>query len=230
MRRCSLLCPTAAGFLVALVAAGQTGVTPRPSSSEYPVHQVVGTATVAAALVPPDQVKKLFPGKLIKRYIVVEVAVYPQDGQTVDIDSLDFALRLSTDERSHPRTPQEVATMWDERRAPSPLSGADVTVETGVVYSSGNDPIEGRTRGWGTYTGVGVGTATGPPDPPPPPPYDPHAVEARVRAKALPEGRTMRAVAGYLYFPVPPKKAKSAPRALEYLKGSVATELPFPAK
>ena len=139
MRRCSLLCPTAAGFLVALVAAGQTGVTPRPRSSDYPVHQAAGNATVAATVVPPDQVKKLFPGELIKRYIVVEVAVYPQDGDAVDIDSLDFALRLSTDERSYPRTPQEVASMWDERRAPSLGPKVDVSTEVGVVYSSGND-------------------------------------------------------------------------------------------
>jgi hypothetical protein len=205
-------------------------MTPRPRSSDYPVHQATGTATMGAALVPAERLKKIFPGEIVKKYIVVEVAVYPQDGQAVDIDSLDFALKLSTDERSYPRTPQEVASMWGERSAPSLGSKVDVTTEVGVVYSSGNDPIEGRTRGWGTYTGVGVGTGTGQPTPPPPPSYDPHDVEARARARALPEGRTMKPVAGYLYFPAPAKKKNTTAAALEYLKDGVTTELPFPAK
>jgi hypothetical protein len=217
-----------AGIFTLVNAAAQTGVTPRPSASDYPVHRTTKTATFAAAIVPPEQIKKIFPGDIVKKYAVVEVAVYPQDGYTVNIDSLDFALKLASDEMSHPITPREVASIWDEKNAPTIGNKVDVTTETGVVYTSGNDPVYGRSHGWGTYTGVGVGVPGQPA--PPPPSYDPRVVEAKARARALPEGRTAKAVAGYLYFPVPVKKHKNNPIALEYLRDAALLDLPFPPK
>jgi hypothetical protein len=68
-----------------------------------------------------------------------------------------------------------------------------------------------------------------PGQPPPPPSYDPAAVEARARARALPEGRTMKPVAGYLYFPASPKKHKN-PAGLEYLANGTVLDLPFSSK
>jgi len=219
------------GFIAALAARGGTGVPPRPASSDYPVHQEAAGATIAATLVPPDLAKRIFPADVNKNYSVVEVAVYPLDGQTVYIDSFDFGLKFGPDEVSHPRTPQEIATMWDEKNAPQPGHKVGVTGETGVVYSSGNDPINGRSRGLGTYTGVAVDSGQPPPPPPPPPPPgDPRLVEAQIAARALPEGPVVRPVAGYLYFPLISKKSKKAAMELQYLKDGVLVSLPFPAR
>jgi hypothetical protein len=216
------------GFAVALAARGGTGVPPRPSSSDYAVHQATQTSTIAASLVPPDLAKKIFPAEVNKNYFVVEVAVYPQDGQRVDIDLFDFALKFNADEVSHARTPEEIASQWEEKNAPQPPHKVDVTAETGVVYSSGNDPVNGRSRGLGTYTGVAV--TSGQPDLPPPPPGDPRVVEAQVRERALPEGPTVQPVGGYLYFPLISKKNKKAATELQYFKDGVSVSLALPAR
>src|ERR1700681_2683950 len=125
------------GFMAAVAATGGTGVPPRPTSSDYPVHQAAGAATIAATLVPPDLAKRIFPADVNKNYFVVEVAVYPLEGQTVYIDSFDFGLKFGADEVSHPRTPEEIASMWAEKNAPQPPSKVSVTAETGIAYGSG---------------------------------------------------------------------------------------------
>jgi hypothetical protein len=126
-----------------------------------------------------------------------------------------------------------VATLWKEDQPSLPKHGVDVHGETGVTYSSGNNPVNGpangRTRGWSTYEGVAV-TNDRPPDAPPPPPYDPYVVEARAREKALPEGQTNQAVAGYLYFSRPTKKHKNAALELRYSKDGDVVSLPLPVK
>jgi hypothetical protein len=108
----------------------------------------------------------------------------------------------------------------------------NVTGETGVTYGTGTDPTTGqRTRGWSTYEGVGVGIGKPPDAPPPPPPgYDPNVIEAVAREKALPQGKTGDAVAGYLYFPLPAKKHKGAALELRYSKDGVSVTLPLPGK
>lgn len=158
----------------------------------------------------------------------MEVAVFPLAGKTVHVDSFDFRLKFSTDEASYPRTPEEIVSIWEEKSAPQPPNKVDVTTVSGVVYTSGNDPVNGRSHGWGTYSGVGVGT--GQPTPPHPLSTDPRVFEATVRARALPEGPAVRPVAGYLYFPLPSKRAKNGQMELRYLKDSVLVTLPFPAK
>ena len=216
-----------AGFAALLPVCAGDGVPPRASSSDYPVRREAHNATIAAALVPPDLAKKIFPPEVNKNFVVVEVAVFPLEGQIADVDSFDFGLKFSASEVSHPRTPDEVVSLWMEQNAPQP-SKVGVTGETGAVYTSGNDPATGRSRGWGTYSGVGVGS--GDPAPPRPPSTDPRDVVANLRAKALPEGPAVRPVAGYLYFPLPSKKRKSGPVELQFLKDGVLVSLPIPAK
>jgi hypothetical protein len=60
--------------------------------------------------------------------------------------------------------------------------------------------------------GVGVGGPGVPPPPPPPPSgkskdKDALSIQVELENAALPEGRFDHPVAGYLYFPAPPKKA-----------------------
>jgi hypothetical protein len=227
MRR--FFCFATLGFITALAAKGGAGVPPRPASTDYPVHQATPNGTIAASIVPPDLAKRIFPADVNKNYVVLEVAVYPPDGQTVYIDSFDFGLKFGEDEVSHPRTPQEIASMWDEKNVPRPPHKVDVTAETGVAYGTGTDPTTGRSQhGLATYSGVAVGP--GQPSPPPPPPGDPRIVEAQVAARALPEGPAARPVAGYLYFPLISKKSKKSAMELQYLKDGALVSLPFPAR
>ena len=228
MRRIQFLC-LAIAFRGLFAAAGDTGVPPRLNSSEYPVHQDIKTGTIAAALVASDQVKKIFSNDFNKRYVVIEVAFYPRNGGATNIDSFDFALKLGASELIHPARAEEAAKIWHEKDGPLSGHRINVTSGAGVVYASG-----GGTHGWGTYAGVGVeaggsGQQTAPPLPPSSP-ADPHTLESTIREKALPEGQTSGAVAGYLYFRVAAKSFKGISISLEYLKDGAVLSLPLPSR
>jgi hypothetical protein len=70
-------------LLASLLLAGDAGgIRPRESSADYTAHQTVSGVTFAAAVIPPDQVKKLFATDLnAGGYIVIELAIYPEAGQ-----------------------------------------------------------------------------------------------------------------------------------------------------
>lgn len=175
---------------------------------------------------PPDQVAKMFSSSISQRYVVVEVGIYPQDGKSFDVAAFDFSLKVGT-QISRADRAGDVAP-WPEK--PSTLSrGPNVTTESGVIYQRGNDPVYGRRQGVGTYEGVAIdnyprnqappSSRSGP---------DPAIVEEKVQDKALPEGATRKAVAGYLYFPQYAKKHKSDAVELDYSKDDVSVKLVFP--
>jgi len=226
---------TAIGGLASLAVAADSGLQPRPSSTDYPASKTARAAAIGALLAPSDLVKKILPEEISKKYIVVEVAVYPQDGSAVDVSPLDFALKFGPDDVRYPSTPREVAALWKENAPALPKHGVEVHGETGVTYSSGNDPVNGRTRGTSTYEGVAVANGRSPDappqdTPPPPPPYDPYVVEAKAKEKALPDGQTTQAVAGYLYFSRFTKKHKNAALELQYAKDGDVVTLPLRTK
>jgi hypothetical protein len=216
----------------ALLFAGD-GRTPRSSASDYPVHQDTATATIAAVRVSADQLNKNFPGDFSKKYVVVEVAIYPKDGSSIEVANPDFVLKLA-DSESHPDTAEEVAGLWRHHTAhpdtPS-TSNTHVTTETGVYVGSGTDPNTGR-RGTttGTYERVGVSN-----DPNQAPRYptntssiDADRMEAQLSKWALPEGKTTAPVAGYLYFPVSAKRSKGI-LELQYTRENATANLTLPA-
>ena len=226
MRRITIAC-----LAVTSLIASDAGLPPRSSSSDYPVHQSTESATFAAALVRPEQVKKIFSNEIANKWVIVEVGIYPLDGHTVDVDFFDFALKVG-DDFARPGTPDEVASVWSDKGGSYPGRGPRVTTETGVVYSSGNDPVYGRTHGWGTYTGVGVetGDPRGSTVPPPPSGPDPAVIAAKARDRGLPQGQANHPVAGYLYFPVSPKKIKTGSVDLTYSRDTASIHLAVPAK
>jgi hypothetical protein len=222
-----LTCVFASTILSTVASGADTGVPPRAAGTDYPVHGSANAATIAAAIVPANQVSKMFSPEISQQYIVVEVAIYPVGGVPFDVESADFALRVGQ-RIGRANRPLDVSP-WPERRNPAGRLPVDVTAETGVIYERGNDPAYGRQQGVGTYTGVGV-SAPGRPDVPPPPDprVDPQVVRDKVNSKSLPEGDMQAAIAGYLYFPQYEKRRKSDEVELKYAKDSVAVNLVFP--
>lgn len=220
------------GFLLAALVLAGDGRTPRSSSSDYPVHQDTATATIAAARVSPEQLNKNFPSDFSKKYIVVEVAIYPKAG-AIDLVAMDFLLRLA-DSEARPDTAEEVAGLWRPRRdtqGPEPIGKVHTTAEAGVIVQNGTDPVTGRkVNGVGTYEGVGVSNY---PNQAPMPSgtsrADADRMEAQLDKWALPEGRITSPVAGYLYFPVNAKKNKGA-LELQYTHDGSSANLKLPAK
>lgn len=218
----------------ALVLAGD-GLPPRASSSDYPVRQETKAATIAAVRVTPEQLNKTFPSDLAKKYVVVEVAVYPKEGPAVEVAALDFVLRLG-DSESRPETAEDVAWMWHPQGTAHPdlKSNTHVTTESGVILANGQDPATGRrVNGVGTYERVGVSNAPTQTSAPAPSSsrVDADRMEALLKKWALPEGKINSPVAGYLYFRLPAKKTKGALELQYAHDGSSANlTLPAPAK
>lgn len=223
--------------LLSVAALAGDGRTPRSSSTDYPAHQDIKNATIAAVRVAPNQLHKTMPADFSSRYVVVEVAIYPQDGATAEVAVTDFVLKLA-DGEVHPDTAEEVAGLWRPHTTSTPgldpRGNVHVTTETGVIMQTGQDPVTGRrTNGVGTYEGVGVSNY--PTQSAPPSNKSSHAdadrMESQLEKWALPEGKTTSPVAGYLYFPVSAKRSKGALELQFTHDGSSANlKLPAPSK
>jgi hypothetical protein len=178
--------------------------------------------------VKSDQVVKTLSTAIDRNYVVVEVAVYPNGGATVDVQYSDFALRFAGQQETFPDTPKEASVPWRENGGIK--DRVQVTTETGVIVATQKDPVNGRQTSVGTYERVGVAVGNpGPLDQSRPGP-DPSLVEEKLQAKALPQGKTSMAVAGYLYFPRPPKNPKNNSSTLVYSKDGKSIDLTLPVK
>ena len=238
MNRTTLILSTAAF----LFANDGRGIRPRASSADYPVQEKTRGGTIAAAVVSPDHVQKLFATDLNRAgYFVIEVAIYPEAGREIAVSSDDFMLRIGGDPTTvRPASPLTIAGVLHHKNTPPAPRASDVTLypTAEIGYESGGyDPLTGRRRSSGVYTGagvgVGVGGAGGPVDPrPASTDRDRNTMQQELEDKALPEGMTTRAVAGYLYFPKPAGKVKNALFNITYYgaDGQVHLAIPPPRK
>jgi len=225
---------------VLLLATDHPGVRPRGASKDYPAHETADGITIAAAVVPAGKVQhQLSPAVVSSGYTVLEIAVYPDGGKEVNVSSDDFSMIIgSSRDVARAETPQVVASSIDsDKRMDPPRIPAPVQVhgeETIGVTTGGRDPATGRRYPSSVYTESGVAVGVGEPRYPDPGPgrAPPQSVYDKLQQKALPEGRTTKAVAGYLYFPkVSPRLANSTdPYHLTYQGPTEQIHLTIPAK
>ncbi len=225
MQRLVYLCLVFLCLTKGLLLAGDgNGIRPRGNPSDYPVHETAGGITLAGAVIPPDVCRKMFSVDLDKAgYVVIEIAIYPENNKNVDLASTDFMLRIGSesDVTRAVNARQLAAVLFKEDTRPPKIGPAiDVATTSSIGHENGRDPITGQRRN-GVYTGAGVGVGTGGRDPNyPQPPASPSrgraTIEQELLDKALPEGPTRRSVAGYLYFPKPSKRTKNAAYEITY--------------
>jgi hypothetical protein len=215
-------------ILAAVIAAfASNGIRPRGSPADYPAHATSEGVTIAAAVVPPAQVRKIFSADLNSGgYIVIEVAVYPESAPDVDVSSGDFMLSPAGETSAVPPVSARTIAGVFDRKNSSPR-GRDTNVDVAIGYETGNDPVTGQRRS-GTYTGVAVengpqGTLAPPPSGP-----DPWTIKQELEERSLPERKSIQPVAGYLYFPKL-KKSRSAGYELTYYGVSNKVRLTIPA-
>jgi hypothetical protein len=80
-------------FFAACAFAESRGIPPRSSRTRYPIACFTEHVAVGAALLAPESVRASFGAEAEKRYLVVEVGVFPKIGR-IDVRHSDFALRL----------------------------------------------------------------------------------------------------------------------------------------
>jgi hypothetical protein len=198
--------------ILQVVAAA--AVTPRSEASAYPVHREQGQFSVGAMLLSAKEVEQKFSAPLGKRYLVVEVGVFPVGEVTVR--QQDFTIRTGNEAQTFfAATPEDVAT--DLANHPRRVG---IFPTLGVGYSNG-------PWGRGVSTGVGVGIAGGPrPYSRGPMGANRRVIENELRDKSLPAGSLTKPVAGYLYFPV--KEKHDAHYSLELTRNGQVLSLPLP--
>lgn len=242
MKRTLIVAGASALFLSSLaLGQGSGGVRPFPSPNNYSASAHVAGASIAATVLSRSELRHRFATDLSKDYVVVEVAVYPQRGGSLNISPEDFLLSAAEQAWIRPAEPAPIAGAIQAKNKPSPNPQGRRTVDvyptaTAGYESGGYDPVTGRrTSGW--YGGVGAGVAVGGPStsaPPPPPRVsdrDRQTMESELADKSLPQGRITEPTAGYLYYPISSvKKMKSGTWDLRYSgeAGSVTLVVPAP--
>lgn len=219
-----------------LSASDPRGLRPRPNPSDYAAQEAGTGVTIAASVLSPSQVKGAFSTDL-SQYTVVEIGVYPAPGQTIDVNGMDFALRIGAQgELVRAANPDAIAASNQRKNSPSPGRKSDVTLypSATIGYESGSvyDPSTGRQRrASGVYTETGVGVGIGDQGPQAPRPgstdRDRAVMSQELSDKALPGGAAMDPVAGYLYFRLPPKSRNAALELQYFAKdGKIRVLLP----
>ena len=196
------------GFLFLLLAMASAsagdGIPARGSADDYPAHQTSGKVAIGAAFVPPAQVKKLFGDDLDKHgYVVFEVGVFPVDATQTEISPDDFKLRQGKDGSvTRSATPHMVATDMHPQKSSDPKVPGKVNVQTMETIGYEHGPY-GRS---GVYTDSRVAVSNYPTAPPPPSTAGGNGqagLEQQLEEKSLPDAKTTKAVAGYVFFPKP---------------------------
>ena len=238
---------TLSSTLILLAAA--PGIRPRADANSYPEHADQADFSIGAFLLPSAQAKKMFKLDLNHAgYIVIEVGVFPAPRKDVDLYPADFT--LSAGERVPALRPVSADTIAEHIAGTLPepprIHGPfDVSTSTGIYVGreSYPDPVTGRRTDRtvkGTEVGVGIG---GPPrrpcrgydcEPAPVPPISQpspgqtaNAISQDLWEKSLPDGKTVHPIAGYLYFPKPPRKLKNAAWELRYENADGKIRLPL---
>jgi len=176
--------------------AAQYGTTPKASAQDYPARATLEKLSIGAEYL----VHSFSRGRdmfIAKDYLVVEVALFPANGQTLLADSGHFSLRVNGHKQAlAPQTPEIVAATL---KYPDPNSGVHSVEQVGPVVFGQPRPAERFPGDPNART-----------NPPRPVPDDnlggldkqpPIKAEELVVQAALPGGEHRGPTSGYLYFP-----------------------------
>jgi hypothetical protein len=203
--------------LTSVAAAGPKGVVPRTSADRYPTHAVSDGTEVGAALLSPSEMRKAFSFDVSGSCLVIEVAIYPQKNKEHNVSLANFSLHLAgADTVVKPSRATDIAAKLPQQS----VSSGEVVVTPSAEAVVGPHILHAEAE-------VGVDGLSG--EPHPVSEKDRAVAEAQLADKGLPEGKVSSAVAGYLYFPIVPKKKQSVLR-LDYEENGIKIFLYFSEK
>jgi len=203
-------------FLFAGLVHGRGGLPARSAPDSYPAQAQGRGFIVAAEVMSPEQVRNEFSTTLTPMYQVLEVAVFPAQGSTVDVIALDFAVRVDG-RLIRPAAPGTIA-MRNQKKAAA--GGKDVVLWPSAGVSTG-------TWGTGAGVGVGVGVANGRPGPGSTD-RDRRTMESELDDRGFQDALLDKPAAGYLYFPVGETKSRTMELIYQYDKGEVRVPVDIP--
>jgi hypothetical protein len=202
-----------------LLFADYLGIPPRPSSADYAAHADSASVSVGASAAASAQVRKVFGWDWTSRYLFFEVALYPQGGQQLTVAPRDFMLRVGADADSLSPADADAIVPGPKPMSTTPSAGSaspvDVRVRETIGYSSGP-----YNRGVYTDTQVGVAVDSRGGQSAPAPAHTRtdknFELYRALMDNELPDAKTSKPIAGYLYFPKPKGMKKGDPFELRY--------------
>jgi hypothetical protein len=202
-----------------LLFADYLGIPPRPSSADYAAHADSAGVSVGASATASAQVRKVFGWDWTSHYLFIEVALYPEGGKQLTVAPRDFMLRVGADAESLSPVDAEAIVPGPKPMSTTPSAGSaspvDVRVRETVGYSSGP-----YNRGVYTDTQVAVAVDNRGGQPAPPPVRTRTDKEFELYRglmdNELPDAKTSKPIAGYLYFPRPKGMKKGDALELRY--------------
>jgi hypothetical protein len=102
--------------VASLATAGPRGRVPKASADLYAAHAGEHDGTrIGAAMMSPDEVRRVFGFDVDRTCLIVEVALYPPDDQERKVLLGDFSLRVAgTNTVAKPSTATAVAANWQQ--------------------------------------------------------------------------------------------------------------------
>lgn len=95
----SILC------VAAPLLAGPKGTVPRNTANQYPVHAQSDGITIGAKLLTRDEARKQFVSDVNRCCTVMEIAIYPDKGKSIDVSLNDLTLRTKDGETATKASP-----------------------------------------------------------------------------------------------------------------------------
>ncbi len=215
-----------------LLFADYQGIPPRGGSADYAAHADSAGVSIGASAATSAQVRKVFGRDWTSRYLFFEVGLYPEAGQQLSVAPRDFMLRVGENSESLSPLDAEAIVPGPKPmdRTPSASSPVDVRVRETIGYSSGPGP-----NNRGVYTDSQVGVTADSRGTPGPPPTAPSArtdsnfeLRRALMDNELPDAKTSKPIAGYLYFSKPKGMKKSDAFQLKYYGGTERLTLTVP--
>jgi hypothetical protein len=202
-----------------LLFADYLGIPPRPSSADYAAHADSASVSVGASAAASAQVQKVFGRDWTARYLFFEVALYPEGGKELTVAPRDFMLRVGADSDTLSPADAEAIVPGPKPMSTMPSAGStspvDVRVRETVGYSTGP-----YNRGVYTDTQVGVAVdnrgGQSAPQPAPTRTDKDFELHRALMENELPDAKTSKPIAGYLYFPKPKGMKKGDAFELRY--------------
>jgi hypothetical protein len=184
-------------------SAGPQGTGARTSADQYHSHAQRDGVSVGAEILTPKRVEKSFASDVNRCCIVVEFALYPKKGETLDLWLNDFELYVAGGDIPMKPVSASAVAGWVQNKN---SDGTPVSATVDVEYENPPSKVHGSYSTTDAGADVSPNTEAG---------STPTNTEEELGAKGLPEGKAAGPVAGYLYFLIP-KRDKNAKYQLEY--------------
>jgi len=130
----------------------------RVEASRYPANAQPTQLSIGAHWLTAEQIRQSFSAELQRSVLVVEVAVYPEGGRSIDVSRSAFTIRpTGSDKSSKPLHPAAAAQTAEQRSG----EGLETNVyqQVGIGYERGrvSDPATGQERKESSvYTSTGA--------------------------------------------------------------------------